>query len=325
MGIVNDALNHFMDNPEVFADFCNGILYNGRNMISPEDLAEHQKFYYEDLLNRTGEKRKPTRERDVAKLLCLKNGRIIIAIENQDEENFCMPLRCMEYETEDLNRQLRRMKQRYDTAKDLKGGAEFLSGIRRTDRFIPTAQIVIYHGKGEWNAPRSVRDMLNLTDVDESFMKFVSDYRIQVIHLARLDETKFKTGLRELIAMLKRRNNHRAMQAYCRKHADRFGNIDDATYDLICVMLHLPSLKLRKENYRRSKGEKINMCKAFEDWAKQEQAKGEKRGEKRGQKEGEERMGTLMLRLHQDNRFEEAGKAVKSPAIRKKLYLEYGL
>lgn len=313
MGKINDTLNDFTNMPEVFADLCNGIFYGGKKAVTPENLAEYQKFYHEDLINRAGQKRRVSRERDVAKLLCRQGGFVIIAIENQEEENLYMPLRCMEYEVEDLKRQLRRLQRHYDRQRDLAKGAEFLSGIKRTDRFIPTAQIVLYHGRDKWTAPQSLKSTMNLSGADEVLERFMTDYRIHVIHLTELDENKFETGLRELIGMMKCRDSKKAMQAYCREHADRFENIDDATYDLLCVMLHIGSLKSKKEHYRKTKGGTLNMCKAFEDWSKEERKKGEKKAF------------TLMSKLIQDNRLEEARRAADNAALRKKLYLEYGI
>lgn len=88
-----------------------------------------------------------------------------------------------------------------------------------------------------------------------------------------------------------------------------------------CVMLHIGSLKSKKEHYRKTKGGTLNMCKAFEDWSKEERIKGEKIGSKRG----EQKAFTLMSKLIQDNRLEEARRAADNAALRKKLYLEYGI
>lgn len=56
MGKINDTLNDFTNMPEVFADFCNGIFYNGKKVVTPENLAEYQKFYHEDLVDRAGQR-----------------------------------------------------------------------------------------------------------------------------------------------------------------------------------------------------------------------------------------------------------------------------
>lgn len=269
MGKVNDAFNDYLNNPIVFADLCNGLLYEGKRVIMPEELAEFQKFYQEDMRDRAGGKKKVRRERDVAKLLCRKDGFIIIAVENQDEEHLYMPLRCLEYELEDLKRQIRRIKRRYDRRKDLRPGAEFLSGIRQSDRFIPTVTILVYHGKGKWNAAERLQELMDLSGADETLRKLLADYRLRIYNLTDLDET-------------------------CREQ-----------------------------------GRRINMCKAFDDWAKEEQKKGEVRGrregKKEGKKEGEKRLAALMDRLLGEGRLEDAKKAAISARTRQKLYLEYGI
>ena len=97
--------------------------------------------------------------------------------------------------------------------------------------------------------------------------------------------------------------------------------IDDATYDLLCTILSVKTLQCKKERYRKGKEGKIDMCKAFDDWSKEEQMKGREIGEKNGEKKALQ----LIARLMQDNRLEEVQKITSNTALRKKLYLEYGL
>lgn len=104
---------------------------------------------------------------------------------------------------------------------------------------------------------------------------------------------------------------------YCREHADRLRNLNGDTYDLICALLNLKSLMISGKNYYNNETEDVNMCKAIEDWAKEEQEK--------GKKEGEKRLGALIERLHQDNRTDDILKAAKSVRTRYRLYQEYKL
>lgn len=67
------------------------------------------------------------------------------------------------------------------------------------------------------------------------------------------------------------------------------------------------------------------MCKAFEEWAKEEQEKGRKDGIKIGEKRGEKRTSALISRLLHDGRIDDACRAADSAAVRKQLYLEYGI
>lgn len=329
MGKKDDCLKWYLGNETVFADFCNGVLYGGKKMILPQNLAERQRFYREELRNRTGGKQRPGRERDVAKLLCRAEGFVMIAVENQNDVNLCMPLRCMEYDLEDLLRQIRWMKRRYKREGGLEAGVEFLSGIKRTDRLIPTVTMVLFHGEGKWDAAKNLQEMMNLDGMDETLKKLLPEYKLHVIHLTELDENKFETGLRELIGMMKHRNSREEMQTYCRENADRFESMDDHTYDVICTMLNMKSLEERKESCRSQERSRINMCKAFEDWAKEERAKGKKEGKKEGieigEKRGEKRLSVLIARLMEEERIEDVKRVVGSLTERRKLYQEFGI
>lgn len=329
MGKVNDVFAWYLGKDEVFADFCNGALYGGKKVIFPWQLADIQKFYREGLRNRADRKKNTRRERDVAKLLCREGGFVIIAIENQDGEHLYMPLRCLEYDVEEWQKQLRRMKRKYANKEGLEPGAEFLSGIKRTDRFIPAVTVVLFHGKGKWTTATSLQELMDFTGMDETLKGLLMDHKVRIIHLADLDEENFETGLRELIGMMKRRGNKDAIQAYCRDNAERFENMDDETYDLICTMLNVKSLTAFKGKSRNQERRGVDMCKAFEDWAKEERMIGKEQGikvgEKRGIKLGEERLGELIGRLLKEGRIEDAQKAATAPRTRKRLYQEFGM
>lgn len=312
MGKVNDQFNYFFSNPKRLADFFNVIVYEGQQVILPQNLADIQKCYQESLPDRYGRKKASRREHDAAKLLCRNGHLILLAVENQDQFNYCMPLRCAEYDLADLGRQLRRLKKFYKENKELKG-AEYLSGMKATDRLIPSITIVLYHGKGKWAAATHLNELLDLEGMDAPLCRFLENYHIHVVNLTDLDETKFKTDLREVIGIAKCRGDKEALQRYCEDHADRLRNLDEDTYDLICSLLNLKSLILCKEDYYNNQTEDINMCKAMEDWAKEEQEK------------GEEKLSVLIKQLHKDNRMDDILKAANSVRARRRLYQEYSI
>lgn len=161
--------------------------------------------------------------------------------------------------------------------------------------------------------------------MDEPMKKLAADYRLHVINLTDLDENKFESGLRELIGMMKRKDDKKALLTYCRENEKRFAALDDDTYDLICTMLHMKTLKIKKEENRNPKKETLNMCKAIEDLIKESKEEGAAIGRKEGAKAGEERLSALIVKLAQDNRMAEALSAAKSVRTRRKLYQEYGI
>ena len=82
--------------------------------------------------------------------------------------------------------------------------AEFLSGFYQMDRLHPVITLVVYFGADEWNAPRSIHEMLH-TD-DEVILRFVPDYKINLVAPAEINDEHFEqfhTELRELLKFIK--------------------------------------------------------------------------------------------------------------------------
>ena len=335
MGKLNDELCHFLNRPEVFAELFNVALYGGKREVKPENLGDVQRNYGETLTDRYGKTRKKIRERDVVKALRMNGGFALLAVENQASRNYCMPLRCLEYDVEDFARQLRRLRRHYKQTGGLKTGAEYLSGIKESDRLIPNITIVLYHGKGKWNAAEQLQDMVNMEVLDEKMKALHMNYKLYVVNLTELDENLFETGLQELIGIMKRVDDKDQMQEYLKENAARLQNMDDDLYDLICEMAGIKDLTAKRAKENRK--EENNMCKAWDDMkadsreagrreGKREGRKeGREAGRREGRKEGEEKLGALIRRLCQDGREAEVVKAAGSVQFRNRLYREYGM
>lgn len=321
MGRKDSALKSFLNRPSVFEELYNVGVYGGRKVISAKNFAEVQSAYCETFKNRYGKKRKTVRVRDVVKALWIDGHFVILAVECQAELNYCMPLRCMEYDVEEFTRQVRHLRRRYEEKGGLKKGAEFLSGMKKTDKLVPVFTILLYHGRGKWEAAERLQDMVNLTGLDEEMRLLHPDYQLRIVSLTELDESLFETGLRELIGMMKCSDDKKKMQRFMKKNADRFQNMDDELYDLICTMTGLKKLERTKEKYKNMGRETYDMCIAFEEMMKDSREK----GKREGKREGEERLCALITRLCQENRSAEVLKAAQSVRIRNRLYREYGI
>jgi hypothetical protein len=76
--------------------------------------------------------------------------------------------------------------------------AEYLSGFYKEDRLIPVITLVIYFGADEWDAPKSIHEMLSVKD--SRILSLVPNYRINLISPSSLSDeeiNKFSTNLRE--------------------------------------------------------------------------------------------------------------------------------
>ena len=71
------------------------------------------------------------------------------------------------------------------------------------------------------------------------------------------------------------------------------------------------------------------MCKAVEDWAREEKEKGiqigRRQGERRGEKRGEKRLLDLITVLYRDGRDSDVKLISSSMSRRRELYQEYGI
>ena len=73
---------------------------------------------------------------------------------------------------------------------------EFLSGLRKDDKLIPIITAVVYFGDKPWDGPRSLFEMLDVRD--ERLYRFLSDYKLNLISPADMDEDEFKKFHTEL-------------------------------------------------------------------------------------------------------------------------------
>ena len=136
---------------ETFADLFNAYLYNGEQVIKSEELEELDTDT-SDVVE-IGEVKESIRgARDVIKIAKKYNGveYVLLAIENQEGIHYAMPIRVMGYDDYSYNKQYNDRKNYYKKSNIKLKDDEFLSGIRKTDKFLPVITLVLYYGEKEW-------------------------------------------------------------------------------------------------------------------------------------------------------------------------------
>ncbi|MDO4293473.1 MAG: hypothetical protein Q4C65_09650, partial [Eubacteriales bacterium] len=155
--------------------------------------------------------------------------------------------------------------------------------------------------------------------------------------------------LRELIGVMKRCRDKEALLRYCNENADRFHQLDDETYDVICTMINAKRLLKQKEKYKKDGKEGNDMCKALNDLMKDSRREGwlegrnegekvgriegekagriegEKAGIVKGEIRGEELFGKLASCLLGQKRYSDLEEAAKNAVVRSRLYREFHL
>ena len=142
----------------------------------------------------------------------------------------------------------------------MKGSAQVLSGLAPEEKLEPVVTVVFYHGNKKWEACRDLHGMLNFEGENEVFREYTANYRMNLYTLEDLKEEHFTTGLRDVVAMMKRAAAKEAMQAYCRENEERFQEMEAETSDVISVMINHRRLELYTVVNRVNVGQ-LNMCK----------------------------------------------------------------
>ena len=290
---------------DVFADFVNGIMFDGKDVVKEDELVDLSGWSH----YKGDDSKHRFQDRDVVKLWKKENVVIsLIGIENQDIPDEDMVFRVISYDGASYRTQLvekERRKRKKET--------ENING--KVDIF-PVITFVIYYGEEEWKHETTLHKRLNL---DSELKHYVSDYSINLIDLKKLSEddiNKFKKDFKLIADYMVKGSKHKA---------DRIDlNHPEEVSELI---LRLTGEELPFEVECEEGGK--NMEKFFEPMFERAEARGRAEGEARGRAEGktegESCLAKLISLLMSEGKNDKIKDVVENEVIRHGLYKEYGI
>ncbi len=171
---------------KLFADLFNAILFDGEPVIKPEELEDadiegSSVFEYKEY----AESIQASRDNIKISKKSTVHGveYVLLGNENQQHIHYVMPLRVMGYDYGTY-------KKRYDSnakkCKTLEGidEDEYLSGMKRTDKFIPVITVVLYYGDKTWDGAAALHGIL---DIPDKIAQYVNDYKILLVEARKND------------------------------------------------------------------------------------------------------------------------------------------
>lgn len=259
MGKVDEYHFDYLDDRRRFADQINGALFQGREVVKPEELepADTQFVY----LGKEAGSRQNFKA--IADKVYMWHDRLIhiLAVENQSYVDYHMVLRNMLTESLSYQRQWKQKKASHENRRDLQiGSDEFFSGMKKEEKFIPIITLVVYCGrKHPWDGARCLHDLL---EIDEDLKNFVSNYRLNLYDCHEHDTfDEYHTGLRQLFEVVRYGHDKEKLKKIMEENRDTYSRMDSATRELLEVVA-----KVRiKEEYKVMDYDEYDMCKAFVD------------------------------------------------------------
>ena len=289
MGKTDLVVNQLMERKEIFADFINGMVFDGEQVLQPEKmelLSVNSGFIYEE----DGKRKFVERRGDIRMKADMDTYSLVIANENQSHVHYAMPVRTMLYDSLEYMKQVREIENEHKKeGKELSGDA-YLSHFSKEDRLSPVMTTVFYcNTSGEWDGCQSLHEMLNLDDDSDSGNKvkdLVQDYRINLIQSKDFSKYKnFKTSLQQIFAMLNYNQDKKQLLGYMKEHEEEIARMDDLEKQAAWVLLG-EQKRVEQLMAGREGKEELNMCQAIEELIQDGEARGQKLGIERGREQG---------------------------------------
>jgi len=274
------AVNEFLENKVRYADFFNGSLFQGRQIILPEELEVikgESDILVEDKTEGTTEVH---RYRDIVMRWKKSIYLVVLACETQSEVHYAMPVRKMMYDSLSYQEQIKKKWEEHELKGEVKqlSGAEYLSHFGKDDKLIPVITAVFYYGTKEWDGSVDLYGMFaEYAFLEQEVMrKYIPNYWINLIDAENVEDIEcFRTDLKEIFGLMKCRKDEHALMDYMRANEKYFRHVDSGTYRAIGELLQSNKILETEVDKEEMEGGQ-DMCKALEDMCMHAEEKGSK-------------------------------------------------
>ena len=247
----DSACRTFLSNDVSFASFINAVVFEGEQLIHPENLVRYENdtaFIINDSKRIEDKKRR----RDIVVKSDINGIYCILGIEHQSSIDETMVIRCGIYEM-----------------------LEYLKQAENKEykRLFPQIIVVLYTGPKKWNGPVKLSDYF---EIPEELKKYFNDWKIILVDVKEMDTNKIKDEQTRYFI--------EAIQAmykgdYIKLHQKRKMN----TNNLIYAAIITGSLDMIKDIVE---GDEMDMCEGMERMAEGFRKEGEARSKSKYKAEG---------------------------------------
>lgn len=230
----------------IYADFFNGSIYQGEQIIDPKDLKLIESESDILITDKNDKTNTYQRFRDIIMLWKNKIALAVLACEVQNKTHYLMPVRNMIYDGLSYIEQAKQLWQEHSTANDPPTSEEFLSHFYKNDVLVPIITLVFYYGEKEWDGALTLYDLFTSeeTQLDHTLLKYIPNFHINLIDANHLDDIHlFQSDLHYIFGMFQCRKDKKALQSYIQQNRRYFENLDADTCFALAEFLNAKELK----------------------------------------------------------------------------------
>lgn len=273
----------YLADDERYADIINGIGCSGIQTVKASDLHDLDTqtgfLHGVKFIRRRGAKKgqRKIKIRDMLRKAAFGINFAIIGIENQEEIDYSLPLRNMSYDTGEYEKQAAKIRREVRKKPEGLSSGEFLYGFRKGSRMYPVVTFILYSGTEAWDGPVTLHDILDFTDIPESIIKMIPDYRINLIEIRKLTDTSvFRTDVRQVFDFIRYSEDKKTLKILVEGDA-YYRNMEEDAFDIVTHYTNASELIAAKDYYSGKEG-KIDMCKAIKELIEDGRMEGREEG-----------------------------------------------
>ena len=272
------VLKNYWNNNEQFADLFNAVLFEGKQVIKPEELEDVDTEESSVLEHREyAESIKASRDNIKIQKKSTVYGVefVLLGLESQEHIHYAMPMRVMGYDYASYKKQYDSNAKKYKTAKGLSED-EYLSRMKKTDKFIPVITVVVYYGEKPWDGAMSLHEMLN---IPEEMAKYINNYKMLLVEARKNNLTLHNMNNVDLFNLLQIILDRSISKNEAIKKAIQYSEERRTEKSVIMTVAGATDSKLDYNAFGNGDGA---MCSLFEEIAKEGEIKGQTKGEAKG-------------------------------------------
>ena len=256
------VVKNYWRNNEQFADFFNAVLFDGKEIIKADELEdidteESSILEHKDYAESIGAARDNVKIRKKSTIYNVEL--VILGMEGQERIHYAMPMRVMGYDYGTYKKQYDDNAKKYKNANGMSRD-EYMSKMKKMDKFIPVITIVVYYGENPWDGALSLHEMLNIPKEVEPF---VNDYKMHLIEARKNNLKLHNINTIDLFNLLEILLNKDEKLKETKEKAIQYASEHDVDKSVIMTVAGAANCKM---DYDMIAGKgSVDMCTVFEE------------------------------------------------------------
>ena len=200
---------------------------------------------------------------------------MMMGMEHQEHIHYAMPMRLMGYDYGTYKRQYDNNALKYKTAEGMEHD-EYLSGMKKTDKFMAVITVVVYYGEKTWDGAKTLHEML---DIPPEMERYVNDYKMLLVEAGRNNLTLRHADNVDLFNLLEIILDKSISGNEAKKRAIQYSEEHGTDKTVIMTVAGATNSKIDYDRFGKGDGA---MCTLFEEIARENETKGIEKGIEKG-------------------------------------------